>query len=59
MKLSNVLMKNTNMSQDEFTKLFSYMAERFDRLEEKIYKKADAKNLQKVLVKIDVLSEKT
>lgn len=30
------------MSQDEFTKLFKYMAERFDKIDAELSKKADA-----------------
>lgn len=30
------------MSQDEFTKLYTYMTERFDKIDEALEKKADA-----------------
>jgi hypothetical protein len=43
------------MGQDEFSKLFSYITERFDKLETKIDAKADSVDLHKVIGLLDTL----
>ena len=43
------------MGQDEFSKLFSYMTERFDKLESKIDAKAASVDLSKVIGMLDTL----
>lgn len=41
------------MAKDEFTKLFNYMTERFDRIDRTLDSKADSADLQKVLNALD------
>lgn len=46
------------MTQDEFAKLFKYMTERFNTLEEKLDSKAESADMQKVLNILDSLSKR-
>ena len=41
------------MSQDEFTKLFRYMTERFDKIDQTLERKADAATLDRALALLD------
>lgn len=41
------------MSQDEFTKLFRYMTERFDKIDQTLERKADAAVLDRALALLD------
>ena len=41
------------MSDDQFTRLFRYMTERFDKIERELAKKADAEKLERVLTTLD------
>lgn len=41
------------MSQDEFTKLFRYMTERFDKIDQTLERKADATSLDRALALLD------
>ena len=43
------------MAKDEFTKLFSYMSERFDRIDKTLEDKASSTDFQKVMTKLDAL----
>jgi len=43
------------MVKDEFTKLFNYMTERFDRIDKTLETKANSSDLQMVLGSIDAL----
>lgn len=46
------------MAEDEFTKLFKYMSERFDKLDEKLEKKADTALVEKVLALVDKIAKR-
>lgn len=46
------------MSTDEFTKLFQYMTERFDKIDKTLEKKADSVDLQRVLGLLDSLTKR-
>ena len=46
------------MSNDEFTKLFNYMSERFDRIDKTLEIKADASDLQRALGLLDALAKR-
>lgn len=41
------------MSQDEFTKLFRYMTERFDKIDQTLARKADAADVDRALQLLD------
>jgi hypothetical protein len=43
------------MSQDEFAKLFTYMSERFDRIDKTLEEKAEAADVQRILSLLDKL----
>ncbi len=45
------------MSQDEFTKLFTYMEQRFDALEAKIDDKADKKQVDSLIGLVDTITK--
>jgi hypothetical protein len=44
---------NVYMAKDEFIKLFNYMTERFDWIDQTLDTKADSANLQKVSNTLD------
>jgi tryptophan synthase alpha subunit len=46
-----------HMSQDEFTKLFTYMEQRFDALEAKIDDKADKKQVDSLIGLVDTIAK--
>lgn len=46
------------MDDDQFTKLYQYMTERFDSIESKLDKKAESEDIQKVLSLLDSLSKR-
>lgn len=46
------------MANDEFTKLFKYITERFDTLEQKLDEKSSNKDMRKVLSILDNLSKR-
>lgn len=46
------------MSNDEFTKLFKYMTERFDSIDKALKEKASAADMQKVLGLLDALAKR-
>lgn len=46
------------MSNDEFTKLFKYMSERFDRIDSNLEAKADSSDMQKVLRLLDTMAKR-
>ena len=41
------------MSEDEFTKLFKYMTERFDRIDQTLEEKASKEDMQRALGLLD------
>ncbi|HEU5004728.1 MAG TPA: hypothetical protein VFT49_01435 [Candidatus Saccharimonadales bacterium] len=45
------------MAEDEFTKLFKYITERFDKVDAELEKKADAALVEKVLALIDKIAK--
>jgi len=45
------------MKEDEFTKLFKYMTERFDKIEQKLDSKSSEVDMKKVLNILDNLSK--
>lgn len=46
------------MSEDQFTKLFKYMTDRFDRIEKELDKKANAEDLQRVQNTLDSIAQR-
>lgn len=46
------------MSTDEFTKLFSYMTERFDKIDQTLESKANNSDLKNVLSLLDTLTKR-
>lgn len=46
------------MSGDEFTKLFKYMSERFDKIDKTLEAKADATDIRKSLELLDEVAKK-
>lgn len=46
------------MSTDEFTKLFTYMSERFNSIDAKLESKAESSDVSKVLTILDGLSKR-
>jgi hypothetical protein len=46
------------MSEDEFTKLFRYVSERFDKLDKAIEDKASSADMQRVLGLLDSLAKR-
>lgn len=46
------------MSEDEFTKLFKYMSERFDKIDATLETKANQKDMDKVLGLLDALAKR-
>ena len=46
------------MSEDEFTKLFKYMSERFDKVDKSLEEKASAADMQRVLSFLDSLAKR-
>ena len=46
------------MSEDEFTRLFKYMAERFDKVDKALEEKASNSDMQRVLGLLDALSKR-
>jgi hypothetical protein len=45
------------MSTDEFTKLFNYMTERFDKIDKTLKEKADSADLHRALGLLDSLAK--
>lgn len=43
------------MANDEFTKLFNYMTERFDRIDKTLELKADSADLRRVISSLDAI----
>ena len=46
------------MSEDEFTKLFKYMTERFDKIDNSLEEKASNADMQRVLGLLDELAKR-
>lgn len=46
------------MSEDEFTKLFKYMSERFDKVDKTLESKSSAADMQRVLGLLDSLAKR-
>ena len=46
------------MSQDEFTRLFKYMSERFDKIDTSLEEKASKDDMQRVLGLLDALAKR-
>ena len=46
------------MSNDEFTKLFKYMTERFDRIDQSLDRKSTKEDMQRVLGLLDALAKR-
>jgi hypothetical protein len=46
------------MSQDEFTKLFRYMEQRFDRIDNTLEKKADKQDVERLLGAVDAFAKR-
>ena len=46
------------MSQDEFTRLFKYMEERFDRIDKALADKADKKDVELLLNAVDSFAKR-
>ncbi len=46
------------MAQDEFTKLFTYMSERFDKIDTRLENVATKEDIQKILSTLDSLTKK-
>jgi len=46
------------MSEDQFTKIFKYMTERFDRMDNAIELKSNSSDMQTVLGLLDALSKR-
>lgn len=45
------------MAEDEFTKLFQYMTERFDKIDGQLENKATKKDVQEILAKFDSIEK--
>jgi len=45
------------MSTDEFTRLFKYMEERFDRIDKALEKKAEKADIEHLLGAVDTLAK--
>ena len=48
---------NSGMGGDEFTRLFKYMSERFDKIDKTLEDKASAADMQKVIGLLDELAQ--
>ncbi len=46
------------MSEDEFTRLFKYMTERFDKVDKALEEKASSADMQRVLGLLDALAKR-
>ena len=46
------------MSNDEFTKLFKYMTERFDRIDQNLDEKSSKEDMQRVLGLLDAMAKR-
>ena len=46
------------MSEDQFTRLFKYMTDRFDRIEKELDKKANTVDLQRVQDTLDSIAKR-
>lgn len=46
------------MSQDEFTRLFKYMEERFDRIDTVLEKKADKEDIERLFGMVDSFAKR-
>jgi hypothetical protein len=46
------------MSEDEFTRLFKYMTERFDKIDKSLEKKASNLDMQRVLALLDEMAKR-
>lgn len=46
------------MSEDEFTRLFKYMTERFDKVDKTLKEKASKADMQRVLGLLDALAKR-
>lgn len=46
------------MSTDEFTRLFKYMEERFDRIDKTLEQKAEKRDIEHILSAIDALAKR-
>ncbi len=46
------------MSNDEFTKLFNYMTERFDRIDKTLEQKAEKVEIKRILGAVDALAKR-
>jgi hypothetical protein len=46
------------MSADEFTKLFTYMEERFDRIDKALEKKAEKSDVERILGALDAFAKR-
>ena len=46
------------MSEDQFTRLFKFMTDRFDRIEKELDKKANAEDLQRVQNTLDSIAQR-
>lgn len=46
------------MSQDEFTKLFTYMSGRFDTVDKTLEQKADKEDVSRILCALDTLAKR-
>lgn len=46
------------MSEDEFTRLFKYMSERFDKVDKTLEEKASKDDMQHVLGLLDALAKR-
>ncbi len=46
------------MSEDEFTKLFKYMEERFDRIDKVLEAKADKADIERIFRALDAMAKR-
>ncbi len=46
------------MSTDEFTRLFKYMEERFDRIDTALKQKAEKRDVERILEAVDTLAKR-
>ncbi len=54
---AGILPYNSPMSNDEFTKLFKYMTERFDRVDQALEGKASKEDMQRVFGLLDAVAK--
>lgn len=58
MIVSSSAYNTLTMSNDEFTKLFTYMTKRFDRIDQNLEHKADKDDMQRVFGALDSFAKR-